>query len=1116
MRRPIFLKTALAFLVLAAASLAGLYLWLGTEAGARAVFGRLQSLAAEDGLNLSARSWAGPLPRRLRAEGLLLEDAQGFSFQAETLEAELSPSALLTGLIHLTRVRLTGPVLLLPPSDDAEYTLPRCPLRLRLDDLVLAGGRLEAGALNKVLGSGDLDLAAALAWRPDSGLTADNLKLTGTRWNWPEGPAAQVLGEDWLIRGIFSASPDGPLVLSLESFESGSFGLSGQAAWNPGPAGGELSLDFLARLSDVAPLYPGLSGPVEAGFRGGGRPLEALNLRVEARSPGLASARGAWTGLDLQGELNGAALAADRPELSGRLVLQAGDSPGGPLSLKGNWRFQPPGTLFWEDLDLKAANLDLAGGLKVDLTGEEPGLSGRLTGETLALPALWNGRELRGGPARLVLDLDSAAGQQADLEVELARLALGPPSSPDLALASARARLKADDLFGRRKMDLKLNLGPGQAGGLAWSQGQIQAEARGDRGTWRLELLAAGADHLTAGGSFSLSGAEVARLDLKAGPAGLKLAAPVKLAWTEELKVSPVKARLLPAGDMSLAAKLGAGQLSLTAEIKNMPYRALGLFTKAPLPEGQVQSLTLDLGRRSRAYSGNFTLKTSLGPGGPLGRLTPEMNLAGRLEDRALIAQGSLAGGPGWPAAGRIALSLPLTPGQGEAPPRPDLTGALSGRLDFSGPLEPLWLLAGLPDRLLAGQARVGLDLSGSLSRPALAGTLQVNEGRYEDKVLGLWLRDLQLKAESLPDQTLRATLSGRDLGQGALSLAGEIRDLASPVLRAEGRLDSFKPFRRDDLSLTVSGGLGLAGPLDRLVLTSDLTLEEGALNLNLVTGEGAVATLPLEETSEPAAAEEPLRLDLKIDAPGRFRIDGQGLESEWRGGLRVKGTPGHLDLTGELRPLRGWYEPPVFNKKFNFESGLITFTGDPLPFLDLELTNYSPQLTAIIKITGPARQPQVSLTSRPPLSQDEVAGRLLFGKSPSSISRLEALQLAAVLKDLTNFGGDSMNPMKTVRSSLGLDVLRLGGGFEGRGERQVSDMSGSLAGDRNNGERKDDETVSVSAGKYLNDNVYMGMEHDRDGPAVRLQVDLAPNVALEGRSSSDSSQVGLGWKKDY
>jgi translocation and assembly module TamB len=201
---------------------------------------------------------------------------------------------------------------------------------------------------------------------------------------------------------------------------------------------------------------------------------------------------------------------------------------------------------------------------------------------------------------------------------------------------------------------------------------------------------------------------------------------------------------------------------------------------------------------------------------------------------------------------------------------------------------------------------------------------------------------------------------------------------------------------------------------------------------------------------------------------------------------LRIAGPPDrHLALTGDLRPVRGWYEPPVFSRQFDFESGQATFTGDPVPFLDLELVNHSPELTAIIKIEGPARQPRITLTSRPPMNQDEVAGRLLFGKSPSSLSRLEAVQLAAMLRDLTNFGGDSLNPFKTVRRSLGLDVLRLGGS-SGHSERQVSDLSGSMAGDLNSragAERADYEAVSIEAGKYINDNIYNGGGTRRQRP---------------------------------
>ena len=992
----ILLKIVMTLAGLAAALAGGLYLWLGTEAGARTLFGRLKDLAASEGLAISARSVKGPLPRRLKAEGLRIEDGRGLLFLAETLEAELKPGALLEGLIHLTQVRLDEPVFVpSPPGDDqaAGGPFPNLPFGLRLDELSVTRGRLET-----------------------------------------------------------------------EEFKVGGLGLSGRGAWISGPAG---------------------------------------------------------------------------VELSGDMALQAENSPGGPLNLKGNWRLWPPsgaesGRLVLEGLDLQAAGLALAGGLTIEFKDGEPGLSGRLAGEDPDWKALaqWSGLDIQGGAARLALDLDSTKGQKADLKVELDSLTFGPPADPELALAQIRASLTADDLFGRRDLGLTLSLGPGAAAGLAWAEGQITAGARGGQGTWSLDFSAlsgradaepSGRDHMTANGGFDLAGsaAEVARLELKAGAAGLKLAAPVALSWAEGLKVSPVKARILPAGELSLAAKVGSGEMDIKAEITKLPYRFLDLFAKADLPEGQIQRLTLDLGRRGQAYSGGFSLKTSL-DSGTLGRLTPELDLDGRLEGQALVAKGALSGGPGWPAAGKIDFRLPLSPGREGAPPQPDREGALSGRLDFSGPLEPLWGLAKFYERTLTGQTRMEISLDGSLSRPLLTGSLRLTGGRYEDKVLGIWLRDLNLSAESRPDQAIQLTMTGRDLGRGEMSLAGEIRDLASPSLKAEGRLKSFKPLRRDDLSLTLSGGLGLAGPLDRLTVTSDLTLEEGDLNLNLLPGSGSIATLPLSDPAEAAApsADSALDLDLRLNLPGRFRAAGYGVESEWRGRFQVKGPPGHgLAIIGELDSLRGWYEPPVFNKQFNFERGKVTFTGGPIPFLDLEMINQGPELTAIIKIDGPAHKPRIKLTSRPPMSQDEVAGRLLFGKGPSSISRLEALQLAAALRDLTSFGGDSLNPLKTVQSSLGLDVLRLGGST-GQRERQVSDLSGSMAKNLKKrdggGARTDNATVAVEAGKYISDNIYMGVEHGGRGPAVRLEVELSRSISLETRSSPESSQVGLGWKKDY
>lgn len=38
----------------------------------------------------------------------------------------------------------------------------------------------------------------------------------------------------------------------------------------------------------------------------------------------------------------------------------------------------------------------------------------------------------------------------------------------------------------------------------------------------------------------------------------------------------------------------------------------------------------------------------------------------------------------------------------------------------------------------------------------------------------------------------------------------------------------------------------------------------------------------------------------------------------------------------------------------------------------------------------------------------------------------------------------------------------------------------------------------------------------NQESTTVRVEIELFPQVTLQGSSSPDSSQVGIGWKKDY
>jgi translocation and assembly module TamB len=177
-----------------------------------------------------------------------------------------------------------------------------------------------------------------------------------------------------------------------------------------------------------------------------------------------------------------------------------------------------------------------------------------------------------------------------------------------------------------------------------------------------------------------------------------------------------------------------------------------------------------------------------------------------------------------------------------------------------------------------------------------------------------------------------------------------------------------------------------------------------------------------------------------------------------------------------------------------------------------------------VIRAGGTGDHPTLTMESRPPRPREEVLAQVLFGKNVADISRFEALQLAEAVRELANFGQDGgLGTLSRMRAGLGLDVLRVGSARTDR-ERQTSGLTGTLgqemagggSGQKSQAAGQTDG-VSVETGKYVSDNVYVGVEHNADGgPAVRLEVELTPGISLQGRTATDSSQVGLGWKKDY
>ena len=1007
----------------------------------------------------------------------------------------------------------------------------------------LAAG-LELAGLEPDYFGGALNLTGDIDWRGFQEPASGRLAINGHDLRWPTETLTGLLGASLVFDADLSGGGQRPIVADIKEAGAGQVSLSGQASFLRAEplAHSKFQADLKAGLADLATLDPGLSGPLTLTIKGAGQ-LDNLKADLNLYSPQVKTPQGHFTGPALDFSIAGSLMtAAEAPadsetSLSGQLILAAAESPGGPLNLTTDWIFQQTGNnsrASLTNLSGSLADLDLSGHLAATLGSDQPGLTGQLAAEVAnwdKLAAL-TGQALSGSPAKLDLTFANPGRRQSiKAGLSVPALKIGRDADQLLALNQADLTLLADDLFGQLDVDLDLKLGNGLSGPFSWGSGAVKAAGQDGSGDFEVTLDRAklagsggsGQDGLKLAGHFDLpaSAVDLKRLDFRLAGGGLKLAEPLRLTMGEGFKISPLNIGFLPKGQMTAEVDLTPGAMKIKADVKDLPYSFLKSFG-VEAPDGTLQSFTADLAQGPSGLAGDFSLKTQVAAK-ELKNIKPSLELTGQLMDGpspALALAGAINGGPGWKSKGKINARLPLTPGIDGGFPGPDMSAPISGSFIFTGTVGPVWALLGQADRSLSGLAEIQVELGGNLSKPQPQGSVYLAGGRYEDNVVGLLINDITVEAHSTPEAALTAVLAAKDQYGGGIVFEAKVPDLNKPSLSAKGRLSHFNPLHRDDLALYISGDLAAEGPLDKLSLTSDLTVDRGELDLKIALAAGSVPTLAINEGQEQAAGSPSgQRFALKINVPNQFFIRGFGLESEWRGTLQVGGSTRRPSLVGSLAPVRGYFE--IFSKEFQLSGGDISFNGGTNPNLNLELTNNGPNITAILKVGGNAKRPKLTFDSRPPLPQEEVLAQVLFGKSAASISRFEALQLANAIRQVANFGNEGgLNAMGFMRDSLGLDVLRLGGTDNDR-QRRASNLTGGmgqeLSGAGSGAGSGESDEISVEAGKYISDNIYVGVEHSAGGgSAVRMEVELKPNLSLEARTSSESSRVGLGWKKDY
>ncbi len=982
-------------------------------------------------------------------------------------------------------------------------------LRLSLADL-----RPFSGLVGHPL-AGSMELAADAAREGSSGFQA---RLQGSARGLRTGIAAgdALLGGSVTLTGSLQRDSAGALVADQIVVAGAAASLSGDARFDP--ASNRLAAALALELPRLKPLGPALgmdvAGAVSVRLNAEGV-LDHLRLNSEVAGDDIAAVGTRIDRLRLSGEI--ADLSEPKATLDGTYRAYGLD---GALSLaaepKGNSELALP------RFRLTAADSAIEGSLRIALDTylTRGSISGRA-------PNLAHLSKLAGTPLDGSLEfragLEARGGQLLDLSLTGSRLGAGNGSSR-VGIGRLELTAKLADILRTPSGTGRVSLTTARLGAAEFSTATLALDAprpgrfsfQGDAKGRPLTLALAGEGGLEAGRIDM----RLTRLTGSLGNDRIFLEQPLTLSKRGADLAFSGLALDFGTGRITGSGSKRAEAVSLALNVADLPIASGAELMGYHNVRGTL-AIAANLGGTLRAPQGRFSVNArQISLSAAKNSQSPNLGLAvdSDWNGRSLDLKGQVIGlkDDQIGFSGTVPLLLNPAPLGISVP----TDGRLALQLQGSGQLEHLADLLPLGEDRVSGHFATNIAVGGTVGAPAANGRLQLSDARYENFATGAVLTKMQADVVGDRDRFTLTSFSASDTASGTLKARGNValRGPAGPTAELSATLDNFRVAARDEAVATASGDVSIAGSLTAPKVTAPLTINRAEINLPESLPPSVVVVKVVETNSKtgkpppPAAANQPPALpavlDIKIDMPGNIFVRGHGLDSEWRGKLAITGTSAAPAISGSLEQIHGSVD--LLGKTFTLTRGAITFDGSAKldPVLDIVAEASTADITAQIRISGVASAPKVTLSSTPPVPQDEILSRVLFDRGVGQLSAGEGMQLAAAAATLAGGGPGVLDKL---RGSLGLDWFKLGstpsgpttGTLNPRGAASSSGAGGT----------------ALSAGKYIAPGVSVGVSQGVSPPTskVTVEIEVMRHLTIGGEAGqSGSTGLGLNYNYDY
>jgi hypothetical protein len=354
----------------------------------------------------------------------------------------------------------------------------------------------------------------------------------------------------------------------------------------------------------------------------------------------------------------------------------------------------------------------------------------------------------------------------------------------------------------------------------------------------------------------------------------------------------------------------------------------------------------------------------------------------------------------------------------------------------------------------VTGTVQAKIDITGSASDPHPTGAVTVDKAGFTVEPTGVTYSNMQGKIDLQPDTVHIDNIYVLDNHQSALSLTGDLaiheREVGGVELFVTA--SDFKVVDNKLGNVRVNTNLEIVGELRAPRIEGDFGLSTGQVNLDEIlatVSDSAYATRETEYVTKPDAAAAPtspspmdaLKMDVRVTVPEDLVVKASELRTPGApvslgainvtlgGDLRATKAAGKpLVLIGLVDTVRGTYD--FQGRRFEIlRDGTVRFAGDPLndmnPLLDIRTRRLIQGVEARVNVRGTLKQPDIVLTSTPPLEQADILSLIVFNQPINSLGEGQQVSLAQRAQQLAT-GSLASALSSSIENALGVDMFEV------------------------------------------------------------------------------------------